>query len=93
MLRGVNKQIIEVNNTGNRYFDKALLFVNPQYADISRHKLDIEANMYIDSLENSAKGNDGGYLKQNKKKGIIRTGLLFSISAILLFIMIYVIFL
>ena len=92
MLRGVNKQIIEVNNTGNRYFDKALLFVNPQYADISRHKLDIEANKYIENLGNSAQNNSGGYLIQEKKKSVIRTCLLFCICVILLILIIYVIF-
>jgi len=92
MLRGVNKQIIEVNNTGNRYFDKALLFINPQYADISRHKLDIEANKYIESLENVAANSSVGYLKKSTKKGIIRTSLVFSISIVLLILLIYTIF-
>jgi len=90
MLRGVNKQIIEVNNTGNRYFEKAVLFINPQFVDISRHKLDIEANLYIDSLENVAHSGSRKHLNKSKKMGAIRTSLIVCASIILLILFIYV---
>ncbi|HHW45984.1 MAG TPA: hypothetical protein GXX17_03615 [Clostridiales bacterium] len=50
MLRGVNRQIIEVNNTGNRYFEKVILFVKPEYSDASRHKLEDEAYQLLESF-------------------------------------------
>jgi len=93
MLRGVNKQIIEVNNTGNRYFDKAVLFINPQFADISRHKLDIEANKYIESLGKVSADNGRQYLNKNTKKGIIRISLIFCVSILLLVLFVYFLFL
>lgn len=52
MLRGVNRQIIEVNNTGNRYFEKVILFVKPEYSDASRHKLEDEAYQLLESFGN-----------------------------------------
>lgn len=30
MLKGVNKQVIEVVDTGSKYFERALLIVNPK---------------------------------------------------------------
>lgn len=93
MLRGVNKQIVEVNNTGNRYFEKAILFVNPQYADISRHKLDVEANKYIESLGNAASGNYKDCFRKLGKKSGFRTALLFCVSAVLLILAVYILLL
>lgn len=47
MLRGVNKQIIEVKDTGSRYFEKALLFVRPEFAELGPGQLEQEANRYL----------------------------------------------
>ncbi|MBQ2676864.1 MAG: hypothetical protein IJF54_05665 [Clostridia bacterium] len=50
MIKGVNKNIIEVANTGNRYFDKAILFVKPRYNTETTHKLEDEARQYLKSV-------------------------------------------
>lgn len=50
MLRGVNKQIIEVNNTGNRYFERALLFVKPEYSDAGQERLEREADRLLAAM-------------------------------------------
>ena len=50
MLKGVNKTIIEINNTENEYFDRILLFVNPRYADDGR--VDREVQKIQDRLKN-----------------------------------------
>lgn len=47
MVRGVNRQIIEVNQTGSRYFERALLFVKPEYSELSRDKLENEADRFL----------------------------------------------
>lgn len=39
MTKGINKQVIEIHDTGTQYFEKALLFVNPEYADIGEQSL------------------------------------------------------
>jgi len=43
MIKGVNKQILEVTNTENPYFDKIIFFVKPEYKNEDRKKLQKEA--------------------------------------------------
>lgn len=47
MLRGVNKQIIEVKDTGSRYFERALLFVRPEFAEMRPGQLEAEADKFL----------------------------------------------
>ena len=35
MLKGVNKVIIEVNDTGEKFFEKAIFYIRPEYANKS----------------------------------------------------------
>ncbi|MBR5498481.1 MAG: hypothetical protein IKV76_10940 [Clostridia bacterium] len=39
MLKGVNRQVVEVADTGSDYFEKALFFVNPKYYGLTDGKL------------------------------------------------------
>lgn len=43
MIKGVNKQILEVTNTENPYFEKIIFFVKPEYKNEDRKKLQKEA--------------------------------------------------
>ena len=43
MIKGVNKQILEVTNTENPYFEKIIFFVKPEYKNADRKKLQREA--------------------------------------------------
>lgn len=43
MIKGVNKQILEVTNTENPYFEKIIFFVKPEYKNTNRKKLQKEA--------------------------------------------------
>ncbi|MBQ7799431.1 MAG: hypothetical protein IJ370_02970 [Oscillospiraceae bacterium] len=47
MIRGVNKQVIEVLNTENEYFERAILVVSDRYLECNRAKLDRKANEYV----------------------------------------------
>lgn len=58
MIRGVNKKIIEVKNTGNDYFERAILFVRDQKKDISEDMLSKKADAYIISLSSFSKENN-----------------------------------
>ena len=40
MVRGVNKAVIEINNTENEFIERAILFVNPKFADRERRQID-----------------------------------------------------
>lgn len=50
MVRGVNKSIIEVNDTGNKYFERVLFFVNPDYAAMPHGRLENRAAEYIKNI-------------------------------------------
>ncbi|NLN81936.1 MAG: hypothetical protein GX136_05255 [Clostridiales bacterium] len=62
MIKGVNRQIIEVTDTGNEYFERALLVVRPRFADTSPGRLHDEARRFV--------RNAGGYtnLRLNRKR-------------------------
>ena len=39
MIKGVNKQVVEINETGNEFFEKAIFFVRPEYSAAGEGKL------------------------------------------------------
>ncbi len=65
MIRGVNKNIIEVTNTENKYFDKAILFLNPDYSKVSQGKIESEAKKYIKTVAGGKKSN--GFLRKRNR--------------------------
>lgn len=50
MIKGVNKQIIEVSQTGNRYYEKAWLVVSSQYSETDRDTLESEAQNLVSTM-------------------------------------------
>lgn len=47
MIKGINHQIIEVNDTGNIYYEKAILFIRPEYKDSDYSMLMNEASNIV----------------------------------------------
>lgn len=39
MVKGVNRQVLEIHDTGTEYFEKAMFFVKPEYSTMSEGKL------------------------------------------------------
>ncbi len=39
MVKGVNKRVIEVNNTGNKFFEKIVFYVKAEYGDLTSVEL------------------------------------------------------
>lgn len=39
MIKGVNKQVLEITETQNSFFEKAIFFVKPEYTGLSEGKL------------------------------------------------------
>lgn len=76
MVKGVNKTIIEINNTGSKYFDRVLLFVNPSHATTPMPFLEHKADELIKNT-----GIPDFSLK-HKKRGR-KTVLFFGIAAII----------
>ncbi len=49
MIKGVNKQVLEINETQNGYFEKAIFFVKPEYCGMSEGKLRESAKKEVES--------------------------------------------
>ncbi len=39
MIKGINRQVVEVKDTGNECFERILFFVRPEYAGLSEGKI------------------------------------------------------
>ncbi|MCM1054718.1 MAG: hypothetical protein NC394_04260 [Bacteroides sp.] len=53
-MRGVNKLIVEIKDTENEYFDRAILFVKPDKAVTSQSELDRSARRLLSAVKNGA---------------------------------------
>lgn len=51
MIKGVNKQIIEVNQTGSIYYEKALLVVRSEFASAQQQLLEREALKLLKKMD------------------------------------------
>lgn len=62
MIKGVNRQIIEITETGNPYFERALLIVRPGFSDVPDERIREEAHRLVQAA--------GGYsgLRRNRRK-------------------------
>ena len=45
MIKGVNRQVVEVRETGCDYFEKIIFFVKPEYAALSEGKIRERASL------------------------------------------------
>jgi hypothetical protein len=45
MIKGVNRQVVEVRETGCDYFERIIFFVKPEYASISEGKIRERASL------------------------------------------------
>lgn len=50
MIRGVNKNIIEISDTGNDCFERAILFIRPESASQGNDLVRKRAQKYLSSL-------------------------------------------
>lgn len=47
MLKGVNRQVVEVSQPESAYFERVLFFVKPEYYGLSESKLKLKANTML----------------------------------------------
>ena len=67
MIRGAKKQIIEVLNTENEYFEKAILVVSAEYSEMGKIKLDKYAKQYISEINWSQITDEKGMKKKSDR--------------------------
>jgi hypothetical protein len=49
MIKGVNKQVLEINETQNSFFEKAIFFVKPEYSGMAEGRLRESAKKELDN--------------------------------------------
>ena len=89
MLKGVNKQVLEINETQNGFFEKAIFFVKPEYSGMGEGRLKESARKEIES---AGKPPVRSYKYKNERMkntvklvGIFLLGVVIGISAATLF--------
>ena len=85
MIRGVSRQIIEVQDTGNAYYERAYLVVKPEYASVESQLLEREARGGLKNM-----GAPSGMKRASGiKQWLLRLGVSFLIGAGLMALCIY----
>ena len=57
LIKGVNKQVLEITETQNSFFEKAIFFVKPEYMGLSEGKLREHAKNELDTTGRPPKRN------------------------------------
>lgn len=81
MVKGVNKTVIEVNNTGSKIFDRIVFYVTAQYGNLSAKELMKATENFTFQFD---KRSGRGYKKLRRrmiKKRVIKALLIALISA------------
>ena len=82
MVKGINRTVIEINDTGNNMFERVILFVTPEYGNISTRQLKKEAQRVIEKYSPDIV--EGKRIRNMyRKKRIVKT-VLFVAGALLL---------
>ncbi len=72
MVKGVNKRVIEVNNTGNKFFEKIVFYVTPEYGDLSAEQLyDAAEYLSLNLCDNASVGVPTLRKKRKKRRFLI----------------------
>lgn len=78
MVKGVNKTVIEVNNTGSKVFDRIVFYVSPSCSNLNAKTLNRAIKNFTFDFENRA-GN--GYTSLRKRMLRKRRLLIFGLIA------------
>lgn len=69
MIKGVNHQVVEVNDTASEYFERIIFFVKPEYSFVSEGKIRERATKIANSstmpppTKRSRREKIGGFIK------------------------------
>lgn len=68
MLKGINRQVVEIAHPESAYFEKVLFFVKPEYSSVNEEKLKSKAQVLIKNASAPPFGKNAS----NKKDKIIQ---------------------
>ena len=78
-MRGVNKLILEIKNTENEYFDRAILFLKPDKMNAEQSRLNENAMRLL-----SAVRMDGINKRRRVRTALIITGVVLLVGGVVL---------
>lgn len=81
MFKGVNRKVVEINQTGNDYIERAILFLNPDKAEKPQDELIYWAEEYLKQMDNKNKKR-GSFIKRGQKTGWISFMLIFVLGGL-----------
>ena len=80
MIKGVNKQVLEISETQNGFFEKAIFFVKPEYSGMGEGRLKESAKKEI---EKAGKPPVRSYKYKNERmKNVIKITAIFVLGVI-----------
>ena len=81
MIKGVNKQVLEISETQNGFFEKAIFFVKPEYSGMGEGRLKESARKEI---ENAGKPPVRNYkYKNDRMKNAVKITAVFIFGVII----------
>lgn len=83
-MKGVNKTVIEVNNTGSKVFDRIVFYVTAQYGNLSAKELMKATESFTFQFD---KRSGRGYKKLRRRmvrKRVVRAALISAASVLVL---------
>ncbi len=91
MVKGVSKRVIEVNNTGNKFFEKIVIYVTPEYGNLSAGQLKKAADSLFLGFKDTPYSSRPTVRRMRKRKRRIifasSVGFLLVVGALLLIIL------
>lgn len=85
MIKGVNMQVLEIKETGNKYFDRVILFVDPKYYNADKNKLTSQAYNFTKRLSAPPKNKR----KKNWKKLLIKFSITVAVTLAIVTIVVH----
>ena len=82
MVKGVNKTVIEVNNTGSKVFDKIVFYVSPSCSNLSHKNLNRAIKSFTFQLDERA----GRGYNSLRKRMLIKRRIVIGIAAAVLLV-------
>lgn len=90
MVKGVNKSVIEMNCLDGGYFERAILFVNPEYSHLSAKRIEAEAKKFISSLDSELPSKkERGEKRKNTRWKAVMLSLLLSAALLTVALLIF----
>ena len=86
MVKGVNKRVIEVNDTGSKFFEKIVFYVTPKYSELTPAQLKSATEFLSLGLEGKPNRTPLRKRHLRKKRVAFWSGLMLVLIGIIVFL-------